>query len=292
VTGGTRSIDARKILWLWPRVEKAGIVLVARLIDPFTGALINMTSPTTCKVDGTPDPQGAFLLVELAKSPTPKFVKDEQVRLRNVALPASADQMATFSFVVEAVLPGDRIVLRRLPPTPSQLGYENAVASQFELDLFKRLPMGGILCALIAPRHAANGDEMKIVTDSILQHIDITNSPLNAPQSAQAQACTPPVASSASSRKSRARLDVTPTNLPAGFADWPPKGHKHPLAKSDIVGIYDGGGGFDCGVYRPAGRCRMRRAGLATVPFCRVCTYVIVDQLDPTVHRKLDKLYP
>jgi hypothetical protein len=75
---------------------------------------------------------------------------------------------------------------------------------------------------------------------------------------------------------------MTPTNLP--------KLSKSPPTKADIIGVYEGGGYHDCGVFRPAGRCRMR-SSLATMPFCHVCRYVIVDAVDPTKHGDLDKLY-
>jgi hypothetical protein len=107
--------------------------------------------------------------------------------------------------------------------------------------------------------------------------MDNTSSPLNAPDGASGALCTP-----ADSRVG----DVTPTNLP-----FPLKLPKTLPSKADIVGVYDGGGGFDCGVFRPAGRCRMRRGYNATTPFCQVCRYVIVDKVDPTKHRELDDMY-
>jgi hypothetical protein len=45
-------------------------------------------------------------------------------------------------------------------------------------------------------------------------------------------------------------------------------------------------------VFRPAGRCRMRASEVVTLPFCHVCRYIIVDTVDPTMHGKLDLLYP
>jgi hypothetical protein len=130
--------------------------------------------------------------------------------------------------------------------------------------------------SLIGPRIAA-GAELKLVSTPIFQHIDNSQSPLNAPPNSQGASCTP----------APHRLgDVPATNLPPTLKLPPGL-----PSKADIIGIYDGGFQFDCGVYRPAGRCRMRRKHDATTPFCHVCRYVIVDHLDPAMHGPLDDLY-
>jgi hypothetical protein len=131
-------------------------------------------------------------------------------------------------------------------------------------------------CFVLAPR-IEEGEEVKLVSKPVRLHIDSSDSPLNAPQGAQGQTCTPAPHRTA---------DVVATNLP-GTLSLPPA----LPSKADIVGIYDGGGGFDCEVFRPAGRCRMRRGLDATTPFCAVCRYVIVDQIDPNVHPALDDIY-
>jgi hypothetical protein len=77
---------------------------------------------------------------------------------------------------------------------------------------------------------------------------------------------------------------MNPSNLP--------ELSKTPRCRGDIIGIYEGGSYHDCGVFRPAGRCKMRTAYEKTVPFCYVCRYLLVDRVDPTRHWKLDKLYP
>ena len=63
-----------------------------------------------------------------------------------------------------------------------------------------------------------------------------------------------------------------------------------------IIGLYEGGFGISCGIGRPAGRCKLRRAFDFTTNtvwrFCAVCQYVIVDLVDPSQHAKLDKDYP
>ncbi len=77
---------------------------------------------------------------------------------------------------------------------------------------------------------------------------------------------------------------MTPTNLPALT--------KKPANPQDIIGIYEGGGSHDCGVFRPAGRCKMRQGDNASVIFRHVCRYAIVDRVNPGKHGELDLLYP
>jgi hypothetical protein len=77
---------------------------------------------------------------------------------------------------------------------------------------------------------------------------------------------------------------MKPTNLP--------RLRTKPRVVHNIIGIYEGGGGHDCGVFRPAGHCKMRNSHDRTIPFCHVCRYIMVDTLDPTRHGELDKLYP
>jgi hypothetical protein len=66
--------------------------------------------------------------------------------------------------------------------------------------------------------------------------------------------------------------------------------------KAQIVGLYDGGARFYCGVYHPSGACIMRQlrtpeATPTTYLFCPVCRYAIVDRFDPTKHAAIDKDY-
>jgi hypothetical protein len=63
-----------------------------------------------------------------------------------------------------------------------------------------------------------------------------------------------------------------------------------------IIGLHNGGYFAACGVGRPAGRCKLRRAfdfrHTVVWRFCHVCQYVIVDLVDPGQHAALDKDYP
>jgi len=72
-----------------------------------------------------------------------------------------------------------------------------------------------------------------------------------------------------------------------------------PNIHADVVGVYQGGNYASCGVVRPSGRCKLRRAAVATpsaanilvpseiVQFCSVCKTVIADQIDPSMLPKI-----
>lgn len=71
--------------------------------------------------------------------------------------------------------------------------------------------------------------------------------------------------------------------------------------KSNVVGLYAGGSGltgYSEGVYHATGFCIMRntdpkdndRNSIAN-SFCQICRYILVDQIDPTLHPILDKEY-
>jgi hypothetical protein len=273
-SSGARSIDGRKIAWLWPRIVNAGVVKVDVDINN------KVLSPQKCDPFGIPDPTGSFVLVRFQKSPPKPFAKGDRVRLRASMMKSGAfvywqnpsqDAFAAFPFFVEHVL-NDGVVLSYQTPQLPQLGYLDPSGPQLDLLLFKDV----VTCLLIAPR-IVDVAEIKLIADPIWRHIDSSDSPLNARLFSQGEACRPAL---------HARADVTPENLPQGL-----KLPKDLPSKADIVGIYDGGAHFDCGVYRPAGRCRMRRGLDATTPFCHVCRYIIVDRVDPTRHGLLDDLY-
>lgn len=274
--GGTRTIDTKKMAWLWPRPVKAAAIEVK--VDPLSG---NVLSPVNCDQNGTPNPNGAFLLVSLPRPPGKPFIRGDVVRLRGAVQLSgsdllwhspSDDALAGFPFKVEKVGTGT-LVLRRQTPTVPQLGYTSPPAGTLLNPAnFQKV----VLASLFSPRADSSG-ENKLVSRTVQTQLTKSNSPLNAPRGSQGQSCT---------RAPNANADVTATNLPLGL--------NLPSAlpsKADLIGLYDGGGHYDCGVFRPAGRCRMRRKAHATTPFCQVCQYVLVDRLDPGMHPALDDIY-
>jgi hypothetical protein len=153
---------------------------------------------------------------------------------------------------------------------------------------------------------AAAGDKpAEIMAQFIREHINLSKRPLNAPPlppppaPQQPWVCAQPAGNGF--------MEPQPaTNLPPE-AQFP--GHHYPPIKSRIVGAYEGGAAFSCGIYHPTGSCIMR-APLAlhdeqtnTVPpitfinayevhsFCYVCRYLLIDRIDPRLHGRLDSSY-
>jgi hypothetical protein len=58
-----------------------------------------------------------------------------------------------------------------------------------------------------------------------------------------------------------------------------------------IVGLYQGGHRYTCGVYRPALDCIMARRTSEITTFCHVCRYILVDFIDPVRHAEIDRDY-
>ncbi len=94
-----------------------------------------------------------------------------------------------------------------------------------------------------------------------------------------------------------------PGNLPSLLSD--------PDERTKIIGLYSGGDEYSCKIFHPSGQCIMRT--LRSVirdrkynmykskyepiyhteiyPFCHVCRYSLVDQISPTHHGVIDRLY-
>ena len=85
-------------------------------------------------------------------------------------------------------------------------------------------------------------------------------------------------------------------------------GFHMPRHHHDLVGLYTGGGSWNCNVYRPCGFCKMRQTfywgthwqwwppkfvqTFEITSFCFVCKYFLVDMIDAGQHQLLDKEYP
>ena len=74
-----------------------------------------------------------------------------------------------------------------------------------------------------------------------------------------------------------------------------------PHKRQQLIGLYEGGGHINCKVYRPTGECIMREESERTkekhpdirkLPFCHVCRYTIVSEIEPAKHPVLDEQYP
>ena len=70
---------------------------------------------------------------------------------------------------------------------------------------------------------------------------------------------------------------------------------EYPRNHFEVIGLYEGGGTYSCGIYRPTGACKMRSNGAEGNEgrFCYVCKYLIVNRVDPGQHEVLDECeYP
>jgi hypothetical protein len=123
---------------------------------------------------------------------------------------------------------------------------------------------------LIGPKQKGD-DDLFLVDPAVLEHVRLNGPfPRSLPNCAQASAAK----------------------------QLPPKGianFSQPSSRWRVVGLYEGGGGFNCGTHRPSGQCRMRdsfdEAQQKHIAFCFVCRYLIVDQVDPLEHDTLDACY-
>jgi hypothetical protein len=169
---------------------------------------------------------------------------------------------------------GDELIVRPLDPA----------AGLDPGDFPARPPHSSIILRPVAPPASATGAPYaELVAPIIRQHITTTGGPLNAPLNNPRRACTPDNS-----------VVQIPTNLPPGLRRIRPTAW--------IVGAYDAGAGYHCGIYHPSGMCQMRslefhgvdqqrRPGVGVTNFCVVCRYLLIDWIDPTLHGKLDEGY-
>jgi hypothetical protein len=262
VTGtGTVFNKTQYIKWLWPRVVKGGVLLKA------------------------PDKSGAGFRVTLRKGHNAIFKDGEVVQFREwpVTHAAGIDSFrlslhltgrvfkvasADADGVNVNLMGADGTVMDLAAPSGG-VGTSQTLAEAI-LDLFKSQTMYALVCPVLV-----DGKELKMMAEPILNQIK-AKGPLNWNPDGNFD---PGVCMKAPD----AYATVTPSNLP-------PLSNLKQLVKPDIIGIYEGGNYHDCGVYRPAGRCKMRTAHQKLIPFCDVCRYLIVDRVDPTRHGELDAI--
>jgi hypothetical protein len=224
-----------------------------------------------------PLPDGNFT-VTLQPGHARAFRDQDIVRLRTRPLVTSADLSGRLTVVGDPA--GDTLTL--MPRAGSRLHPIQFPAGSIVMVPLRLPDQGTVL-----------GDELKLAARSILDLIDLKHNPLNALYKDPPNRACPGIADSA-----------TPATL---FPDQ--KAPRPPRYSSWIVGLYEGGAGYDCGIYRPTGICIMRvyayvpivsiRADGTHVPsprvraseFCPVCRYAMVDQLDPAQHGRIDRDY-
>jgi hypothetical protein len=181
--------------------------------------------------------------------------------------------------LLTAPSPSKRFIVTVEPdPSSSSVGYKLEVKPLFdeEIEPFVtgNFQAGDLLIAPVRGKPVVDdplGKDLPIVAPIILTYLGTNGFPLNAPKNATAHTCSVDD-----------NLKQEPRNLPSGL----PVGRRH--WKRQIVGLYDGGHGYHCGVYHPSGSCIMRSI---KPPFCHVCRYLIVDRFVPTKHGVIDSEY-
>jgi len=256
---GTVFDKTRNIKWLWPRLRTGGVLA------------------------GKPEKSGTGFRVTLRPGQRAKFDSGEVVQFRQwpVKQAPSTDPFRTagplsgFVFKVKGPDGAGLIVdLTKADGTVIDVGAPSAGAGsptweKVVRDLFTANQPHALVCPQVK-----EGKELTLIADVILQHI-ASQGPLTAEPGFDPGLCV-----AASSTNSV----MSPTNLPV-FSN------AKKLILADVIGLYEGGGYHDCGVYRPAGRCKMRSASEKLMPFCHVCRYLIVDRIDPARHGVLDAIY-
>jgi hypothetical protein len=229
-----------KIKWLWPRIERAGVLAAA------------------------PVARAPAFDIKLVRGHADGFRVGDIVRLRR--RPLADNPQASVRLAVSAVA-GDTITAAPLPPgaiTPADW------------------PAGSVLIRPVrGPATAADphGPDLPLIAPIIAGHLSASRIPLN-------QKPPPPAPTCAKDTNTVQSALNLPAGLPAG----------RPRFKAQIVGLYDGGVRYFCGVYHPSGACVMRAlqvpgAAPRTYLFCPVCRYQLVDRLDPTKHGVIDADY-
>jgi hypothetical protein len=219
-------------------------------------------------LDAQPAPNGAAFDVRMVHGQAAGFKHDDLVRLRRRPLLDHPQPSGRLN--VDKVT-GDVVTV--VPLVPGSI-----TAADW--------PAGSILIRPVrgAPTAAdLNGPDLPLVAPIISGHLATSSIPLNQKPPPPAPACA---------------VDTSPVqsalNLPAGLPVGRPK------FKAQIVGLYDGGVRYHCGVFHPSGACVMRAllvpGGATTYLFCPVCRYFLVDRIDPTKHGVIDldyrKRYP
>jgi len=208
-----------------------------------------------------PDFQGATnppqFLIHLRPGEGKKFAKNDLVRIRlnPVRRPQASDPFANILLRIDFTGANEVSVSYVTPGNPIDPTLYNP-SNKY---------------ALVAPL-VVSGTDVALVAQVVKAFIGTANGPLNGLPGTQGLVCAV-----------------------GQLGDLPSKQlvlKKAPKDRGDIVGLYEGANYHDCGVFRPAGRCKMRKGMSTTQPFCHVCRYVIVDTIDPTLHGDLDKLYP
>jgi hypothetical protein len=250
---------------IFPNLQVKAPPLVSAATPPvYDPNQIKWLLPRTTKIGvlakaPVPDPSNPMLFtISFLPGVVKAFAKNDIVLVRQEPIRKN-DPFSALRFTVDQVLTGGVEIIQQ-------------VGQPLDPNAFDPKIVTVLICTSIAP-----GVEGRLIGPQVVTWIGQSHDPLNAPPGSSGAACVPaknipPV--------------MTPTNLPKlKFKTKPPP------ALADVLGLYEGGGHFDCGIFRPAGRCKMRTTNDKVIPFCQLCRYWIVDRVDPMKLVKLDDKY-
>ena len=278
VTTATEAVGAgglvgERLRWRWARIVKAGVlagppVPVAGQANTFTIHLVPGLPGNNIRGDAF-DPNDVVFL-----------------RQRQLVRPPAGNPL-TFTAALETGPLSVSMVI-----SPTELQVVGALNPNDFMDVGVNAPILFNPLPASATAAAAGDRYAEVMAQFIRAHLTTSGGPLNAPAATPRRACAPAGAPTA---------PQAATNLPAPA---PLPNQQFPAIRSRIIGAYEGGMEFDCGVFHPAGSCIMR-SPLATAnetaitgeqlgdvhAFCHVCRYLIVDHIDPRRHFHIDFLY-
>ncbi|WP_203911540.1 M64 family metallopeptidase [Rhizocola hellebori] len=250
----SQQLVPKDVKWRWPRLHQAGV-----LADP---------SDDESAVRPVPGSTDRFLLT-MAKGHGKAFADPEVdiVKLRKPHLTPKPKY-------------SDR--LRVVDVQGDQLTVVLVAGSQLDPTDFG----GGDL--VVAPVRGPDpdlqndqlGDDLELMHKVVFDRINDTHNPLNAEaDAAHNRAC------GAEPKTPTPASNFAPGTRPA-----------RPKLSYRLVGLYEGGHVLNCGVYHPTGQCMMNETTTfdaaskkrSITPFCSVCRYALVDEIDPHAHGVID----
>jgi hypothetical protein len=247
----TGPIASSNIKWKWYRIEKAGVLIEKP----------NQPNPAVQKFD-----------IRLEPGQAGQFHFGDHVFLRQRPLLKNPASITSPELIVDPEPVGDIVKVK-----------VDGAGGHMNVDDF---PGGTVNSShdsiLFRPRRDTVSHELElIVHKKILHQIDISGGPLNAPSGNAMRDCV-------SDARSRVpRLNPNEIQTPR----FPPNFLSNFILNWElIIGLYEGGNGYHCNVYHPAGICLMRRLNDVT-PLCHICRYILVDIIDPSSHSKIDEMY-
>lgn len=173
-----------------------------------------------------------------------------EVRLRAFRPPLDGRQLP-LSEAPEEYLPG--LIVGQVLPAEGAIVLTRAGSTPFP-----PFPKGSLVYIPLKDKHA---EPLAVVEQKVLKYLRDNRSPLNRDPD----------------RKTPTKAEDVPVDIPDFSA---------PCRPALLIGAFEGAAGFSNSHYRPTGRCKMRDGPME---FCFVCSWLIVNRVNPALHPLLDK---